>query len=72
MSKFRKADIYIKDVFAGILSETDYGYSFKYDNDYLKNPFSTSLSLTMPKTDKEYKSNILFPFLMDLFLKVIY
>ena len=36
METFRKAYIYVRDVFAGILEESDDGYIFRYDPDYLK------------------------------------
>ena len=35
---YRTAYIYIQDIYAGILKETDTGYSFQYDKDYLSNP----------------------------------
>ncbi len=43
MSTFRTAYVYVRNTFAGILKETDAGYSFKYDIDYLqkKNSYST-------------------------------
>lgn len=36
MIELRKAYVYICDTFAGVLSETDFGYSFVYDEEYLK------------------------------------
>lgn len=30
--------VYVRNTFAGILSETDEGYSFSYDSDYLNTP----------------------------------
>ncbi len=33
---YRNAYVYVCNVFAGILSENDYGYSFSYDKEYLK------------------------------------
>lgn len=35
MDAYRTAYVYVRDTFAGILRETDSGYSFIYDNDYL-------------------------------------
>ena len=32
---YRTAFIYVNDVFAGELCETDYGYSFAYSKEYL-------------------------------------
>lgn len=35
MDAFRTAYVYIRNVFAGALYETDEGYSFSYDEQYL-------------------------------------
>ena len=59
---YRIAYVYVKDIFAGTLKETDEGYSFIYDKDYIDNESSTDVSLTLPKTKKEYVSKTLFPF----------
>ena len=55
MEAFRTAFVYVRNVFAGILAETDSGYSFSYDKDYLK-------SLTLPLSEEPYNSRTLFPF----------
>lgn len=47
---------------AGELEETDTGYSFTYDKDYLNTNNPQPVSLTLPLQTKTYKSNILFPF----------
>lgn len=57
----RIAEVYIRNKFAGILKETDDGYSFLYDEDYL-NKYNSSVSLTLPLRKEEYVSNTLFPF----------
>ncbi|MBR6270582.1 MAG: HipA N-terminal domain-containing protein [Lachnospiraceae bacterium] len=62
MSAFRKAYVYVRNVFAGILSETDSGYKFAYDEDYLKSENASPVSLTLPLRDEPYDSGILFPF----------
>ena len=59
---YRSAYIYIRNVFAGVLSETDYGYSFLYDEEYLQNENATAVSLTLPLSKNEYRSKTLFPF----------
>ena len=59
---YRKAYIYVENIFAGILSETDYGYSFKYDEKYLQNDNVKAVSLTLPLQNTEYRSKNLFPF----------
>ena len=59
---FRKADVYVQRHYAGKLSETDEGYSFIYDNDYLNLDDPLPVSLTMPVTEKQYFSKVLFTF----------
>ena len=34
MSAFRTAAVYVRDEYAGLLSETDAGYVFAYDEQY--------------------------------------
>ena len=62
MEAYRTAYVYVRDTFAGTLKETDAGYSFVYDGDYLKNENATAVSLTLPMREEEYASKILFPF----------
>ena len=58
----RKAEIYFKDNLAGILTETESGYEFRYNKEYLDNKGSDPVSLTLPLSEKPYQSKILFPF----------
>lgn len=58
----KQAKILIYDMFAGILTEDENGYTFLYDSSYLANDNAEAISLTMPLTDKPYFSNILHPF----------
>ena len=62
MAEYRTAYVYVRDIFAGTLKETDSGYSFQYDKDYIEREDSPSVSLTLPKTKKEYESKVLFSF----------
>ena len=62
MDAFRKACVYVRNVFAGILSETDSGYRFAYDEDYLRSENASAVSLTLPLRDEPYDSATLFPF----------
>ena len=62
MEAFRTANVYVRNVFAGTLAETDSGYSFSYDNDYLKSDNAAAVSLTLPLSDEPYNSRTLFPF----------
>jgi len=62
MEAYRTAYVYVRDTFAGILKETDSGYSFTYDNDYLNNDDPSAVSLTLPIQKEEYTSKTLFAF----------
>ena len=62
MDAFRKAYVYVRNVFAGILSETDSGYRFAYDEDYLRSENASPVSLTLPLRDEPYDSGTIFPF----------
>lgn len=62
MEAYRQAYVYVRDTLAGVLKETDSGYEFKYDGDYLKSSSSTAVSLTLPKREEPYTSHVLFPF----------
>ena len=59
---YRTAYIYVRNVFAGVLAETDYGYSFAYDEEYLQVENATAVSLTLPLTANKYRAKTLFPF----------
>ena len=52
MASYRKAYVYIRNTFAGVLSETDQGYSFQYDEEYLSFSDSSPVSLTLPKSSR--------------------
>lgn len=62
MEAYRTAFVYVRERFAGTLKETDSGYSFMYDKDYLNSDAATAVSLTLPLTDEEYTLNTLFSF----------
>ena len=62
MEAFRKAYVYVRNEFAGILSETDEGYSFAYDDEYIEKEEASAVSLTLPLSQKEYVSKTLFSF----------
>ncbi len=62
MENYRKAYVYVEDQLAGVLSETEVGYSFQYNLDYLSHVDATPVSLTLPLNPNEYTSKILFPF----------
>ena len=58
----KTAKIFYKDSLAGILTETESGYEFCYDKEYLETKGAEPVSLTLPLTSKPYQSKILFPF----------
>ncbi|MGI5971949.1 MAG: HipA N-terminal domain-containing protein [Oscillospiraceae bacterium] len=62
MSAFRTAYVYVRNIFAGLLAETDEGYSFSYDAEYLKRDNASAVSLTLPLSKETYNSKTLFPF----------
>ena len=62
MDAFRTAYVYVRNVFAGTLHETDEGYSFSYDEQYLNGETASGVSLTLPLSEKIYTSKTLFPF----------
>ena len=61
---FRTAYVYIRNEFAGILCETDEGYTFSYDEEYLDRENASAVSLTMPLSTC-IDPRLYFLFLMD-------
>ena len=59
---FRTAYVYIRSEFAGILCETDEGYTFSYEEEYLERENASAVSLTMPLSKDMYQSKTLFSF----------
>ena len=60
----RKADVYFKDDLAGYLFETNDGYIFQYDQEFLKKNIPISISL--PLREEPYKSVEFFSFFKGL------
>lgn len=58
----KRANIYYKDVLAGVLTEGDEGYEFCYLPEYLALEGAKPVSLTLPLRNEPYKNNVLFPF----------
>ncbi|MEG0691816.1 MAG: HipA N-terminal domain-containing protein [Oscillospiraceae bacterium] len=58
----RQAKIYNHKLLAGVLTEDENGYTFRYVDDYLKSSEAEAISLTMPLSEKPYNEKILFPF----------
>lgn len=59
---YRRADIYVNESKAGVLEETESGYQFLYDSDYLATDSAEPVSLTLPLQEEPYTSPMLFPF----------
>lgn len=62
MNTLRKGYVYVQDIYAGTLCETDEGYCFSYDESHLKKKDAKPVSLTMPLQKEPYFSKTLFPF----------
>lgn len=58
----KKARIFYKDQLAGILTEDDAGYEFRYLSEYLSLKTAKAVSLTLPLQKEAYASHVLFPF----------
>ncbi|MGM9841441.1 MAG: HipA N-terminal domain-containing protein [Candidatus Limisoma sp.] len=58
----KQARVYYKDRLAGILTESDAGYEFRYLPEYLTSEAAKAISLTLPLREEAYTSNVLFPF----------
>ena len=61
-STFGRAFVYVYNVYAGELCETDEGYSFSYDKEYLSSGDAHPVSLTLPIREESYTSKTLFSF----------
>ena len=63
----RAAEIYRNGTLAGILTEGNHRqFVFRYDDTYFNDADKRAISLTLPKTQKEYSSDFLFPFFFNM------
>lgn len=63
----RAMAIYRNGILAGTLTEENRQYYvFRYDDNYFNDASKPSISLTLPKTQKEYSCNFLFPFFFNM------
>ena len=63
----KTAYVYVNEELAGMLTENNDGsFVFSYTDGYLNNNSKTAISLTLPKTKKEYRSESLFPFFFNM------
>ncbi len=58
----KRAIVYLRDKQAGILTEDESGYTFKYDVEFLRSKDAEPVSLTLPLSECVYRSSVLFPF----------
>lgn len=58
----RQGEIWVNKTLAGILTEDDNGYNFKYDKAYLENESTLAVSLTLPLQEEQFNAEYLFPF----------
>ncbi len=64
MDELRKARVFFKNELAGYITESQKGYTFRYDQKFLKKNIPISMSL--PPREEPYDSNELFPFFKGL------
>ncbi len=60
--EYRTANIYVRNMYAGKLCETEEGYEFQYSIDYLKDREASAVSLTLPLQKEIFFSKTLFSF----------
>ncbi len=61
-----KGVVYQNKELAGYLEKKPGGYTFSYADEYFSNPAMPPISLTLPKTQQRYESEILFAFFQGL------
>ena len=64
MDSLRKAEVFYKNELAGYITETQNGYIFQYDHEFLKKDIPISISF--PPREEPYHSSELFPFFKGL------
>lgn len=63
----RAMEIYRNGILAGTLIEDNrQHFVFRYDDNYFNDASKPAISLTLPKTQKEYSSEFLFPFFFNM------
>ena len=63
----RAMEIYRNGILAGTLTEENrQRYVFRYDDNYFNDASKPGISLTLPKTQKKYSSEFLFPFFFNM------
>ena len=63
----RTLEVYRNGILAGTLAEeSKENFVFRYDDNYFNDASKAAISLTLPKTQKEYTSKFLFPFFYNM------
>lgn len=63
----RKAEVYCNGILAGILTEENRkSFVFCYDDVYFSDNSKQAISLTLSKTQQEYRSEFFFPFFSNM------
>ena len=63
----RKATVYRNNEAAGELTQNSKSsYTFRYFNEWFNDSTKPAVSLTLPKTQQVYQSDVLFPFFFNL------
>ena len=63
----RAMEVYRSGIFAGtLIEENRHQYVFRYNDEYFSDLNKSAISLTLPKTKKEYRSEFLFPFFFNM------
>lgn len=63
----RAMEIYRNGTLAGVLTEENrQHFVFSYDENYFNDASKLDISLTLPKTQREYSSEFLFPFFSNM------
>lgn len=58
----RKGKVFYQNRFAGVISETDEGYLFRYEKEYLQTENAEPVSLTLQLRKEPYQSKTIIPF----------
>lgn len=58
----KKAKVYVNNREAGVLTEDENGFTFRYHDEYLESEGVEAVSLTLPLRTEEYRDKVLFPF----------
>ncbi|MGE5496963.1 MAG: HipA N-terminal domain-containing protein [Syntrophothermus sp.] len=58
----KRGKVYLREDFAGMITEDENGISFQYDHGYLKQSGAKPVSLTMPLREEPYRSKVMLPF----------